>query len=224
MRPYSGAPPRPKTRGGRRPSIASLARSRISARISSSYGGGSGSSRTPAARAARSRVAASRGVAASGSHADSSIVVVNAAPEDPMSQSYSAPVASASAYGNVVSWPSPNRRGPTSLGCGAWSGGHLGKSVLQDRAGLQRDPLARVHARGHSRRIGRAPTPTSPRVLSREEPADRRLRAVVVDRAGRVDSAEHEEDIGLIEERERELPPEIARRGVRRIAAALDAV
>src|SRR5439155_1647515 len=115
MRPYSGGPPRPKTRGGRRLSIASFARSRISARISSSYGGGSGSSRTPAARAARARVSASRGAAASGSQPVSSIVVVKAAPDDPMSQSYSAPVASASAYGKVVSCPSPNRRGPTSL-------------------------------------------------------------------------------------------------------------
>src|SRR5437763_1253975 len=74
MSPYSGGPPRPNTSGGRRPSIASLARSRISARISSSYGGGSGSSRTPAARAARARVASSRGVAARGSHCPSSIV------------------------------------------------------------------------------------------------------------------------------------------------------
>jgi hypothetical protein len=50
------------------------------------------------------------------------------------------------------------------------------------------------------------------------------LRAVVIDRAGGVEGPQHEENVGLIKERERELAPEKTWSGVGRIAATLDLV
>src|SRR5438445_792135 len=66
----------------------------------------------------------------------------------------------------------------------------------------------------------RAPGPPAARVLSRQQPRDRNLRARIVDRTGRVERAQHEEDVRLVKERERELAPEIARLGVGRVRAA----
>src|SRR5437667_75788 len=79
-------------------------------------------------------------------------------------------------------------------------------------------------ARGRVERLRRAPTPTPAPVLSREEPADRGLRAIILDRAGRIDRAKHEEHVGLVEQREGELPPEVAWSCVGRIAPALDVI
>src|SRR5438445_618975 len=50
------------------------------------------------------------------------------------------------------------------------------------------------------------------------------LGARAADRAGGVQRAKHEEHVGLVEERERELTPEVARLRVGRIVPALDAV
>src|SRR5437867_416714 len=51
-------------------------------------------------------------------------------------------------------------------------------------------------------------------------PRDRDLRARIVDRASRVDRAQDEQDVRLVEERERYLAPQVARLGSRRIRAA----
>src|SRR5207249_9083914 len=66
--------------------------------------------------------------------------------------------------------------------------------------------------------------PAAPRVLAGEEANGRGLGAIGGDCAGNVQRAEHGEDGGLVEERERELTPEVARLRVGRIVPALDAV
>src|SRR2546423_3446567 len=70
---------------------------------------------------------------------------------------------------------------------------------------------------------GSSRTPAPPAARARGA-ASRGLCAVVLDRAGGIDRAQNEENVRLIEERERELAPEIAGSRVRRIAPALDLV
>src|SRR5207249_8912888 len=99
-----------------------------------------------------------------------------------------------------------------------------GEGVLEDREHLQRHPFRRIDARGHAVRVRRTTRPPATRILAREQPRDRGLCARVVDLAGRVDRAQHEQHVRLVEERERELAPEVARLARRRIAAALELV
>src|SRR5687767_657389 len=180
-------------------------RSSTSAFISSSKGGETGSARVPVPRAARWRVASSSGAAAIGSQASTSIAVVNAAPDAPMTHSYSFPVATATHAGSVHSRPSPKRMGGMSLRMrlrGAMGrleapralGAVLRKRVLKDRERVERRPLAGVDLRSHAVRVGGATGPPSVRVLTRQEPGDRDLRARIVDRAGGVDRTQHEQD------------------------------
>src|SRR6185503_5057551 len=92
--------------------------------------------------------------------------------------------------------------------------------VLEDGHRVERRPLAGVHLRCHAVGVRRTAGPPSVRVLTRQKPGDRDLRARIVDRASRVDRAKHEQDVRLVEERERDLAPQIARLGAGRICAA----
>src|SRR3954471_18609864 len=165
MSPYSGGPAMPFTSGGSFASMASAVRSNTSARMSSSNGGPTMSGVMPIAFAPRASVASSSGAAASGSHVAGSIVVVNAAPDAPMTQSYSLAVAVARLAGNVQSRPSPKRSEGMSLRTRLRDTTDVlavlvgRERVLEEREDLQRDPLRRVDARSHAIRVRRAAGP-----------------------------------------------------------------
>src|SRR5438132_5350333 len=137
MRPYSGGPTAPRMSGGSFSSIASRMREPTRARRSSSYGGGTSSRRTPAARAASAVVSGSRGVAARGSKPSRSMVTSKAAPEAPMSQSYSAFVAVASAAGKLHSRPAPDCSGGMSRSSFVRSGASDGQLGDHERRAAQ---------------------------------------------------------------------------------------
>src|SRR5438270_4804576 len=237
IRPYSGGPAIPRTSAGVFASIVSATRSRTSAFMSSSNGGPTTSGFMPTACAARESVASSSGAAARGSHDAASIVVVNAAPDTPITQSYSALVATATQPGSVHSRPSPKRSGGMSFsvrlrgtrrsvsGTAALGAVRVaGERVLEQREHLERHPLRRIDARGHPIGVRCSSRPATARILSREQPRDRGLRARIVDLARGIDRPQHEEDIGLVEERERQLAPQVARLARRRVTAELELV
>src|SRR5438105_10080860 len=120
--------------------------------------------------------------------------------------------------------PDRNEAERSPSGCGASSGCTLAERVLEESAHLKRDPFARVYLRRHPVRVRRACSPAAASILARQQPGDRGLRAIVAERARRVERPKDEEHVGLIEERERQLPPEIARAERPWIPASLHAI
>src|SRR5437867_10224371 len=104
------------------------------------------------------------------------------------------------------------------LGAVLWEG------VLQDGERVKRGPLAGVDLRCRAVDVRRTTGPAPVGVLARQEPRDRDLRARIVDRAGSVDRAQHEQDVRLVEEWERDLAPQIARLGPGGVGTARHAV